>query len=139
MWVLCLSINTASFYIAIMFSMILFLDPRDNNQHSVTCYFYLFNTNVIHFMLILPYIFRSMRLIKIFSNNYYSNNNQKKTLLEQYYIKVLLIFSIHFQVFIVDFGSSCNFLYFGYTISWFTKIFPFRFRNLQLEVIRSCT
>jgi len=69
--------------------MVLYLDPRDDNKSSVTCYFYLFNTNVIHFMLILPYIFRSIRLLKIFSSNYYTSNSQKKTLLEEYYIKVL--------------------------------------------------
>ncbi len=71
-----------------MYSMVQYLDERDDNNKSITCYLYLFSCNVIHFMLILPYMFRSIRLLKIFSNNYYSSNNQKKTLLEEYYIKV---------------------------------------------------
>ena len=84
-----LRIKLASFLSGISISLIFFLDFTTNNVwKTMSCRFYSLVANVLHFTLILPYIFRSNRLVTVFNLNYVNINNLKNKLSEQYYLKV---------------------------------------------------
>ncbi len=69
--------------------MFLNSDNKDNNK-SFTCQFHIFSANILHFMLIIPYIFRGLRLLNVFNLKYYNSNRQKYRLKEAYYLKVFI-------------------------------------------------
>ena len=70
--------------------MTLFLNSKSQNSDSFTCKFYIFNTNILHFLLILPNIFRSLRLVDIFDIKLYKIHDMRHKLKEYYYLKVFL-------------------------------------------------
>jgi hypothetical protein len=72
--------------------MILYLNQNENNTKSLTCILFSYNSNVLHFMLILPYIFRAFRLLNVFNFKYFNTNFHKTKLREAYYLKVSKFF-----------------------------------------------
>lgn len=88
--------DIGAFIMSISLNMILYLNRRENNYSSFTCHFYTFNINILHFVLILPYLFRANRLVNVFNLRYFNSNMQKNKLRESYYLKV---YSIHIIIY----------------------------------------
>ena len=78
----------SSFSMIISLSIVLFLNIKENNINTFTCSFYVYNTNILHFILIVPYIFRASRLLNVFNLKINSGTQYKNKLRESYYLKV---------------------------------------------------
>jgi hypothetical protein len=81
----------SSFILCSSLSLTLFLNSKALNWNLFTCRFYIFSTNIIHFAIILPYIFRALRLLDVFSSDLYNVTAMRYKLKEKYYIKVNFI------------------------------------------------
>lgn len=80
----------------------MYLNPNENHFSSFSCNFFTYNNNILHFILIVPYIFRALRLLSIFRFNNYDSYYQKSKLKEFYYLKLTsLIFIATLLIYLI--------------------------------------
>ncbi len=65
----------------------LYVNEKDFN--FTICNFYKLNTNLIHFILFLPYIFRALRIYQIFNNDERAGLLQRVNYKENIFMKVI--------------------------------------------------
>jgi len=90
---LILTTLLASFLSVLSISFIFYLNFNSlETKFTYSCKFYTFSLYVLHFMIIIPYIFRSSRLVNVFNISPIHMNetfSKKKKLHESYYLTII--------------------------------------------------